>query len=293
MRISHIQPMREYKLTYATHELVALALALGLLSQPSHVTARTAVGPEPVSGSAQVIDGDTIAIGDTRIRLEGIDAPESGQTCKRKWFGSWACGAAATDALQNLLSGKHGQLRAARPRQVRPHAGGVLRRRPGRQCADGAAGLRLGLRQVFDELRERGGRSPRPGCRHLAGRGDARLGIPRAALDRRRAAGAARAAPSRATSPSTAASITCPGAPGTRRSGSSPTRASAGSAPRPKRSRPGGGRCRRIEGDGRSAPMLRRCHAARSFLRTQARTLGDALARHCSRSPLLAPLLPR
>ncbi len=85
---------------------MALALALSLSLPSADVTARTAVGPEPVSGPAQVIDGDTIAIGDTRIRLEGIDAPESGQTCKRKWFGSWPCGAAATDALQSLLAGK-------------------------------------------------------------------------------------------------------------------------------------------------------------------------------------------
>ncbi|NJO23319.1 MAG: thermonuclease family protein, partial [Sphingomonadales bacterium] len=36
-----------------------------------------------VSGIATVIDGDTIAIGETRIRLEGIDAPEAAQSCGR------------------------------------------------------------------------------------------------------------------------------------------------------------------------------------------------------------------
>jgi endonuclease YncB( thermonuclease family) len=87
---------------------VALALALGFLSfLPSSADAARP-GPEPASiaGTAQVIDGDTIVIGGTRIRLEGIDAPEVGQTCKRKWLGSWPCGAAATDALQGLLAGK-------------------------------------------------------------------------------------------------------------------------------------------------------------------------------------------
>jgi endonuclease YncB( thermonuclease family) len=98
--------MREFMLISTTRWLVALALASSLVS-PSHpIMARTAVGTDVLTGTAHVIDGDTIAIGDTRIRLEGIDAPESGQTCKRKWFGSWACGAAATEALQAMLAGK-------------------------------------------------------------------------------------------------------------------------------------------------------------------------------------------
>ena len=43
--------------------------------------------PGPLTGDVRVIDGDTIAVGETRIRLEGIDAPETAQTCQRKWFG--------------------------------------------------------------------------------------------------------------------------------------------------------------------------------------------------------------
>ena len=34
-----------------------------------------------ITGAARVIDGDTIDIAGERIRLHGIDAPESGQTC--------------------------------------------------------------------------------------------------------------------------------------------------------------------------------------------------------------------
>ena len=37
-----------------------------------------------IVGSAYVIDGDTIKINDTRVRLNGIDTPESQQTCNRK-----------------------------------------------------------------------------------------------------------------------------------------------------------------------------------------------------------------
>jgi endonuclease YncB( thermonuclease family) len=32
-----------------------------------------------ISGAARIIDGDTIAITGTKIRLEGIDAPETDQ----------------------------------------------------------------------------------------------------------------------------------------------------------------------------------------------------------------------
>src|SRR5262245_58219305 len=98
MRTSHIQPSPESFVYSTTCWLVALALASSLVFLSHPVVARTAVGTEVLAGTAHVIDGDTIAIGDARIRLEGIDAPESGQTCKRKWFGSWACGAAATEA---------------------------------------------------------------------------------------------------------------------------------------------------------------------------------------------------
>ncbi len=33
-------------------------------------------------GAARVVDGDTLAIGDARLRLIAIDAPEGEQTCR-------------------------------------------------------------------------------------------------------------------------------------------------------------------------------------------------------------------
>ena len=59
-----------------------------------------------VTGFARVVDGDTIAVGEARIRLEGIDAPESAQTCGRRWAGSWPCGADATSHLEKLIGGR-------------------------------------------------------------------------------------------------------------------------------------------------------------------------------------------
>ncbi len=56
-----------------------------------------------ISGTATVIDGDTLEIGGEKIRLEGIDAPESAQTCGRAKRGTWACGRQAADALAKLV----------------------------------------------------------------------------------------------------------------------------------------------------------------------------------------------
>ena len=48
-----------------------------------------------ITGSAYVIDGDTIDISDVRIRLNGIDAPEIEQACRTKGL-IWYCGVEAT-----------------------------------------------------------------------------------------------------------------------------------------------------------------------------------------------------
>ena len=53
-----------------------------------------------VSGAARVIDGDTLEIGGTRVRLHSIDAPESAQRCRaegRIWPSGRYYGATRTD----------------------------------------------------------------------------------------------------------------------------------------------------------------------------------------------------
>lgn len=49
----------------------------------------------------RVIDGDTFVMDGETFRINGIDAPEHGQTC-----GNWGCGRAATDALATLIDGQ-------------------------------------------------------------------------------------------------------------------------------------------------------------------------------------------
>jgi len=58
-----------------------------------------------ISGVAQVVDGDTLHVGDTRVRLSGVDAPELSQRCgpdARKV----ACGSMAADQLRALVQGR-------------------------------------------------------------------------------------------------------------------------------------------------------------------------------------------
>lgn len=67
--------------------------------------AATAVSAEPLAGRASVIDGDTIEIHGIRIRLEGIDAPESRQTCTSKVAGEVVrCGQKSAFFLADLLA---------------------------------------------------------------------------------------------------------------------------------------------------------------------------------------------
>ena len=60
--------------------------------------------PRVVQGPARIIDGDTIVIEGQRIRLNGIDAPESRQTCIADGE-LWPCGQSATDALAAFIGG--------------------------------------------------------------------------------------------------------------------------------------------------------------------------------------------
>lgn len=49
----------------------------------------------------RVVDGDTLEVGGTVYRLNGIDAPEHGQLC-----GDWSCGEDATATLVEIVKGR-------------------------------------------------------------------------------------------------------------------------------------------------------------------------------------------
>ncbi len=72
-----------------------------------HVAAIFALLPFPalagITGFASVIDGNTIEVNNTKVRLYGIDAPEAAQQCRRPDGTFWACGREASSALADLI----------------------------------------------------------------------------------------------------------------------------------------------------------------------------------------------
>ena len=70
-------------------KLITVAMALTLSS----------VASADISGTALIVDGDTIAISGMKVRLSGIDTPERKQTCRKAGV-TWKCGYEATETLR-------------------------------------------------------------------------------------------------------------------------------------------------------------------------------------------------
>lgn len=61
---------------------------------------------DTVNGAARLLDGDTLQIDNQVVRLHGVDAPETGQTCFDASERSYRCGVDALDGLRTLIAGK-------------------------------------------------------------------------------------------------------------------------------------------------------------------------------------------
>lgn len=59
-----------------------------------------------ITGQVRVIDGDTLELAGQKIRLHGIDAPETKQLCQTKPNQPNPCGQLATKALTEVIAGK-------------------------------------------------------------------------------------------------------------------------------------------------------------------------------------------
>ena len=71
---------------------------------------------EEVSGNPKIVDGDTIHINNYKFRLEGIDAPEMKQQCKKEFlkissligftfYKDYSCGKVSKDKLIEKING--------------------------------------------------------------------------------------------------------------------------------------------------------------------------------------------
>jgi endonuclease YncB( thermonuclease family) len=106
----------------------------------------------PVSdvGRATVIDGDSLEIGPTSIRLYGVDAPEGRQTCGRDGV-TWDCGRAAAAKLSELVGANEVTCREmdtdSYGRSVAVCSNGTV----DLSAAMAAAGLALAYRQYSDD----------------------------------------------------------------------------------------------------------------------------------------------
>ena len=74
----------------------ALALLLPSLASAADIT-----------GAARIREADTIQIGNSRIRLSGIDAPSVDQLCLNNKGDRWTCGVAARDELIRHTEGRN------------------------------------------------------------------------------------------------------------------------------------------------------------------------------------------
>ena len=63
------------------------------------------VASADISGTALIVDGDTITISGTKIRLSGIDTPEKNQTCRTAGV-IWDCGYEVTETLRGWTYAK-------------------------------------------------------------------------------------------------------------------------------------------------------------------------------------------
>lgn len=76
---------------------VGLSMALAVLSAPAQ--------SQTIAGRGEPIDGDSLIVGGTEVRLFGIDAPEGRQQCRRSGD-PWACGEEARTRLSAFIDGR-------------------------------------------------------------------------------------------------------------------------------------------------------------------------------------------
>ena len=82
------------------------AIQVGIAIMAVIATTFAAIAGETVTGHPRIVDADTLAFGKERVRIEGIDAPETRQNCRDAAGRTYACGKAATAALRARVAGE-------------------------------------------------------------------------------------------------------------------------------------------------------------------------------------------
>ncbi len=98
-------------LALSTTELMALVFSKDLLKngqplahQPQAAEDCRRTSPVEILGSVpRIVDADTLEVAGQKVRLQGIDAPESAQSCRRATGQLYQCGEHATQALRTRI----------------------------------------------------------------------------------------------------------------------------------------------------------------------------------------------
>jgi endonuclease YncB( thermonuclease family) len=82
-----------------TTRVMLITAALAVAAAPAHRSLSA-----ELNGQASVVDGDTLEVHGKRIRLWGIDAPESSQLCRGDDSEQYRCGAKAANELDAFIA---------------------------------------------------------------------------------------------------------------------------------------------------------------------------------------------
>jgi endonuclease YncB( thermonuclease family) len=93
--------------------ICSLIVSLGLPLWPALAPA---VAAQDITGTIRVLDGDSLSVGSTDVRLFAVDAPELGQTCDAPGRvagggGVWACGDWAAAQVRAAYAGQRATCR--------------------------------------------------------------------------------------------------------------------------------------------------------------------------------------
>ncbi len=86
--------------------IAGTVVALAAIAVVAVLAAWLEPGAKPLGGHPDVVDGDTLRFGPTRVRLTGIDAPELDQVCTDASGQDYACGIRARMFVADLIGGQ-------------------------------------------------------------------------------------------------------------------------------------------------------------------------------------------